>query len=109
MPGPQKIFQQSTLPFGQTKPTPPPTIGLPHDTDIGDTVLEKPNDVARITFGNIAGFDCQAFGNQKAADLKAFLRQYEVDYFGGVEPNINWPKLPRGGRLQDWFRTENTL
>ena len=84
-------------------------IKVAPEADFGDSMTEKKDTVARLAFGNLDGFGTKAWNNSKAQELKAVIRHYEVDLFGGCEPNLNWKQMPAHGCLNEWFRTENAL
>ena len=84
-------------------------VGIPRDQDVGDPVVNKPDNIIRITGGNIDNFMVQAFNNRKANDLKLFLRGAQSDIHLGQEHGVDFRVMPRDGTLADWLRTENKL
>ena len=84
-------------------------VGIPRDQDVGDPVVNKPDNIIRITGGNIDNFTVQAFNNRKANDLKLFLRGAQSDIHLGQEHGVDFRVMPRDGTLADWLRTENKL
>jgi len=92
------------------QPRPPPTRkGFDPAEHIGDA-LEPPQDgYIRIGSGNIGGFHTKATNNPVVNALRCWIQKTECDVFNGIEANVNWLAMPRHGRLNKWFQSENAL
>jgi hypothetical protein len=69
----------------------------------------KPDGVFCLAYGNIDGFSTVPFNNPTAHVLKHWIRTIDADFFAENEAKINWSIMPRSGRLQELFCTENAL
>jgi hypothetical protein len=79
------------------------------EEDFGDPIGSKADGVVRLAYGNINGFHTAADHNPKAHELRRVIQSLDIDYYTGVEANINWTTMPRHGQLAEWFRSENAL
>ena len=84
-------------------------VGVKPTEDFGDPLGPKPAGCARLAYGNINGLSPYDRSNEKAMELKHYLRTIEADLFGGCEANLNWKRVPPENRLNELFRTENAL
>lgn len=84
-------------------------VGIHPDLDFGTIAKEKPADVVRLGFNNVNGLPATWISNNRVNAIRRWSRKHDVDAFFGVEPNLNWKKMPREGRLPELFRSENAL
>jgi len=109
----QWVLKQTTLSnlyniLETHQPFPPQGIRL--DEDFGDSFeYDKPEGVTRLMGGNVDLFPPRNFNNSKARALREVLQRYQIDGFFGQEAGINWDLMPRSGRLEEMFRSENAL
>ena len=54
-------------------------------------------------------FHTTNFNNEKANDIRTFVRRYKCDVFMAQESGINWDLMPKLGKLESMFRSENAL
>jgi len=84
-------------------------IGVHPDTDFGSIPSSKPDDIVRLGFGNVNGIPPLWISNHKVNAIRRWIRKYDADGFFGVEPNLNWKKMPKDGKLPELFRSENAI
>ena len=90
-------------------PTQPRSRGHAKTEDVGDVLEERRDGFSRIAYGNVGGFHRKSTQNPVTNALRNWMKEAEIDQFNGVESNLNWRAMPRHGRLDEWFRSENAL
>jgi hypothetical protein len=106
----RKNLVQRLLSFSlNSVPSSPPRVSPSLEEDFGDPLGAKAEGHVRLAYSNIDGFPPYAANNPKANSLRRVIRSLEIDFFAGVESNLNWQQMPREGRLPEWFRSENAL
>ena len=75
----------------------------------GEMTKDKPDSYARLCFGNMGPAGLQPQQESSVEELRHFLREWEVDHFGGVEHQVNATNLDHRYRLPAIFQSENAL
>ena len=75
----------------------------------GNMPRGKPEGATRVAFSNLGPGGLQPHDISVIQSIRRFLRQWEVDYFGGCEIHVNWKHAPSYHRPQELFFSENLL
>ena len=80
---------------------------IPFGDDFSES--DKPDEVARIIFGNVGPGGLQVSDPNVVQGLRNFVRKHEANHLGVAESRTNWPKIPKEKQLSELFRSETSL